>query len=103
MADEYPLTLPAVAVTIDLPALLTRFEHLVRVALQVVESQDRSRSYSFTSSPRNEWPEDVRISADNKEWYVAFYLAMPAQRTAVLTALAHCLEEVGVTGMFEEI
>ena len=103
MADEYTLALPAAALAIDFPAVITCFEHSVGVALYVVERQVTSRSYSFTSTPRSEWPEDVGISADNKEWYVAFYLAIPAQRLAILTALAHCLREAGVTGTFEEI
>jgi len=103
MADEYTFALPAAALAVDFPALITRFEHSVGVALYVVERQVTSRSYSFTSTPRSKWPEDVRIAADNKQWQVAFYLAMPAQRTAILTALAHCLANTGVPGTFEEI
>jgi hypothetical protein len=103
MADEYTFALSAAAPAIDFTELITSFEQFLGLKLYRVESQGTRRSYSFTGSQRSNWPEDVLISAAKKEWYVAFYCAIPSQRTAILTGLAHCLQEVGVTGTFEEI
>lgn len=104
MAGEYTLVVPATSPASEFVGLITRFGERLVPALYLVESTRASRSYSCTRLLRSDWPEDILVSADNQQWYVAFYRAVPSQRTLSLTTFVRrCLPEGGVGGTFAEV